>query len=1001
MNYRDVIPAGALGESATSGMALLAELSRKSPEQQRLVREHLGRFATANEALARRLEEFVTAFPFHPDALGIASLICAEQPGAEVRVLSRTLAAQLDSPIPATEPGLIDCASLWTQLVAAPEFASTVEVETIARAVNALNQVVEPAITEPERRHDAHRLARALGVFRLAAPLRDGKQVVPVAELSETLLLPAAEELLRAIHAADRGQYLEFDSGKGHCRLRLVEFKRFVRPEVLLHWVNAVPFLLLMLTGGINMASRFWHIGPDVLSTTRLIHLTFAVTWLIGLPLVVLLWFKVHWGNIRSMLGWKRADFVWLVQSIRSLINRKATLSPVGRFNAGQKINGCLVMVYFVGFGGSGALMFFKESVLSPWYVHASLFFATLASVGGHLYLSLLHPSTRKSLPGIFRGWTPMDYVEHHHPLSLPPSLRDLAEEQSPRGLWEELMLARAEFITLLAVIVMAGVGVYAFQRSQIATIKKSFARNFDELITPAQLSTKHNIGPTLESCVKCHDYGGEIPDANCVQCHLDIQERLATKLGYHGTLKGDCRTCHLEHPTVATNSLVALDRKKFDHNLAAYQLTGKHATLACDECHLKKHVPKSEGFTVTNGIYFIGVQFNSCTDCHRDVHNGKLAANCEKCHSTEGWTGKNLKFSHDTDSTYPLVGKHKTTECAKCHQPPTAGAALGTAPFKGIAHECLSCHKDPHRGELPTTCTPCHTPSGWRKENLTFDHNKNSKYPLEGKHAAVSCEKCHTPAKPGDALGLAKFRGLPMASCADCHPDPHRQQFTQACTVCHPSPATWNVTKKQFDHDRDSKFPLTGEHAEARCIKCHKPTPPDTKLGQAKFKELPMGCADCHKIKRPDKHPEAAFGTLCVSCHNTRRWGKTEPPLTHIQNFAPQGDKLVGKHLVVACKDCHQATMIPRLGLKPATADQCAVCHQSTDPHKGTLGRDCFRCHTTVGWKAPDLRFDHDTMTRWALDQDHERVACVKCHENNKWKPLDTACKSCHPGKF
>jgi hypothetical protein len=208
-------------------------------------------------------------------------------------------------------------------------------------------------------------------------------------------------------------------------------------------------------------------------------------------------------------------------------------------------------------------------------------------------------------------------------------------------------------------------------------------------------------------------------------------------------------------------------------------------------------------------------------------------------------------------------------------------------------------------------------------------------------------------------------------------------------------------VDTEHFDHNRDSKYPLRGEHAETKCIKCHKPEVPGGALGTAKFKGVSAECVDCHKIKHPEKHRESSFGTLCVSCHNEKRWGKSAPPLTHIQNYAPQGDKLLGKHLLADCRACHKDAMITKLGLKCPPEEQCAICHKAEDPHKGTLGLDCQRCHTTVGWKAPDLRFDHNTMTKWPLDQDHERVACAKCHENNKWKPVDTTCKSCHPGKF
>ena len=961
--------------------------------------------------------EFVAAFPIHPDCIELLTRIPIVEKRGILNLLSEAVEQILDEPVPENRAGLISGDDFWMTLARDATCLSVPEVEVVANAVQTLERSIDKNFARADSKTTALRLLRTLALHRLTAGdvYNNQKRGVTAARLCDTLALPPLElehagddpatdpparvvNVLRQIQAVDHDHCLSFDPESDRWHLQPVKFKRFVRPEVMLHWVNAVPFLMLMVTGGITMASRFWPVNAGLLGLLRITHLTFAAFWLIGMPLVVMLGFRIHWQNIQTMLGWTKADVIWLVQSVRSLLSRKSSMSPVGRFNAGQKINSCLVMAYFTGFGITGILMFFKESILFPWYVHAALFFATMASVGGHLYLSFINPSTRKSLPGIFSGWAPVDYIEHHHPLSLPPSLRTHIEAPTARTVWEEVALARTEFLTLIAVFIMAGVGVLAFQQGQIAGIKKSFAKSFTDSITPNQLSTKHRIGPTAESCVKCHSYTGQIPDVNCEQCHLDIRKRRTLALGYHGTLKGNCKDCHREHPTVATNSVIPLQADKFDHNLAAYKLLGKHAKVACDDCHKKNRPPKIEG--VTEGVYYIGLNYAVCTDCHKDVHDGKLVAACEKCHTEDGWTGKNLKFNHDTDSTYPLTGKHKIVECIKCHQPKIAGAALGTAPFKGISSECISCHKDLHRGELATQCTPCHSTAGWVKENLTFDHTKNSKYPLEGKHDKVACEKCHLPSTPGEKLGLSKFRGLKM-ECLDCHKDPHKGEFVAACITCHPTPATWVVDKKQFDHNRDSKFPLEGEHAgKGKCIKCHKPEIPKGPLGTARFKGVPTACQDCHKIKHPEKHPET-FGPLCVSCHNTRHWGKKPPELTHIQNYSPQGEKLLGKHLLVECRACHNESMIPRLGIKCATDQQCSICHQTADPHKGTLGLDCFRCHNTLGWKGSDLRFDHNTMTRYQLDQDHENVACVKCHENNHWKPVETICKSCHPGKF
>ena len=79
-----------------------------------------------------------------------------------------------------------------------------------------------------------------------------------------------------------------------------------------------------------------------------------------------------------------------------------------------------------------------------------------------------------------------------------------------------------------------------------------------------------------------------------------------------------------------------------------------------------------------------------------------------------------------------------------------------------------------------------------------------------------------------------------------------------------------------------------------------------------------------------------------------------------------------------------------------------CAACH--TDPHAGQFApvTECARCHEAAAWRIP--RFDHD-KTRFHLEGAHRRVACSACHRAEKvagksvvrYRPLDTACRSCH----
>lgn len=976
-----------------------ARIARKSPEQRAWVESHLLRFSGSYDRMRERMGEFVDLFPLHPDFLPLfARNVFAERRGA-LRILSDAVAQRLEDDVPDNSPGLIAYDAYWAVMRANPRCRQEPEIAAVIDFSRMLEERLDHSANLAANRDMARRIVHALSLRRLTAgDLYSGQGVTP-AELRDTLclfqpgldvaaggpaqsLLDHVKLVLEDLRQSVNGPLITIRAHEGGYHLHFRKFRRFNAPELVLHWANAVPFLLLLVTGGVMLGSRFSHMDRQVLTWTVATHKLCALVWLCALPLAVLTRIRPHWANIRTLFTWGGADAVWMIQSIRSLYNKKAVIPPADRFNTGQKINACLVILYFFGFGATGLVMYWKGTILFPWYVHAALFFSALGSVAGHLFLALVNPSTRIALGGIFHGWAPMKYVEHHHALSLPKSMRAHAKPVSVRTIAEEVLFSRVEVGVLIVTILLAGAGAYAFGQGRLSTVKKQFAQSFADVIQPSELSTKHRIGPTAESCTKCHLFTGEIPDQKCEECHGDVKQRRSEHAGFHGSLKGDCRFCHREHRERSA-TLVPLDRARFNHDEALFKLAGMHASVACDDCHKKTRTAD------TPGIYYLGLPHERCTDCHRDRHAGQFAGSCDTCHAPAGWTGTNLLFRHETGSTFPLQGRHATVDCRKCHQPANRGDPLGAARFKGLAQECSDCHEDPHRAQFEDRCAACHTPGGWGQKDLLFDHNRDSAFPLADRHAVVDCVKCHQPARAADPLARAQFRGL-KSECADCHQDPHRGQFARDCTTCHPTPATWTVGAPRFEHDRDTPFALLGKHATVRCIQCHQPRDDRATLASARFRGLEASCNNCHTVQHPP-----SYGTACASCHTPEAWPRKQPAFNHARDA---GFELMGAHLVAACSACHNADTVGALDHARRPAYTCLTCHQRDEPHKGVLGNDCTKCHDVLGWKGEDLLFDHNTMASFALNADHENVECRKCHVDDRWKPLDSACASCHP---
>ena len=287
---------------------------------------------------------------------------------------------------------------------------------------------------------------------------------------------------------------------------------------------------------------------------------------------------------------------------------------------------------------------------------------------------------------------------------------------------------------------------------------------------------------------------------------------------------------------------------------------------MKCIQCHQ----PQQKDAALSAAV-FRGLKHEHCFDCHKDPHANNLGTNCESCHENTGWKGKDLKFDHNRDSKYMLEGKHISVKCTDCHHPKPQNALLASSVMRGLKSKfCSDCHKDPHENTLSDKCKNCHDFSGWKGKSLKFDHNRDSKFTLEGKHSAAKCADCHKPPAKDAPLATSVMRGLKSKLCSDCHKDPHSEALGEKCKDCH-NYAGWKGKDLNFDHNRDSKFILEGKHISVKCIDCHKPPAKDAPLATSVMRGLKSKlCTDCHK----DPH-ENKIGGTCNYCHSFTSWKK------------------------------------------------------------------------------------------------------------------------------
>jgi hypothetical protein len=277
--------------------------------------------------------------------------------------------------------------------------------------------------------------------------------------------------------------------------------------------------------------------------------------------------------------------------------------------------------------------------------------------------------------------------------------------------------------------------------------------------------------------------------------------------------------------------------------------------------------------------------------------------------------------------TAYPLEGRHVTVKCASCHKPEWPREAR----FKGLQFaRCDDCHDDQHHGEFAKSdrgeCKPCHFVKGFYPTLFGVVGHASTPFPLEGQHTAAPCLSCHKAPRPRFDLRIGK------AACADCHANPHGDQFAKemadgGCAHCH---ATTGWTLPKIDH---SIWPLTGAHATAQCDSCHHPSPEDRKAGKGpSYLGVPRNCGGCHDDVHLGQFRLTAPVRECDKCHVTKAF-----KISDFDHLAMTGWALTGAHSPLECVKCHPVTNLIGSERKDTRwrlpSHECKFCH--ANPHE------------------------------------------------------------------
>ena len=178
-----------------------------------------------------------------------------------------------------------------------------------------------------------------------------------------------------------------------------METKRLKRFFVT-HGPVGLPFMGLIITGGMIFFSSFWNISLESFVLVRQIHLISAVIWMLVLiAMTFVLGLKFHKSTIKLLFRWGQADIDWLRLSLLSLVNAKVDVTDPRIYDVRLKMNFLLVLFSCVAFIVTGFQMWFWNTILIAWHVHTILFFMTIGMMSGHLYITFTRPPSRNCLP--------------------------------------------------------------------------------------------------------------------------------------------------------------------------------------------------------------------------------------------------------------------------------------------------------------------------------------------------------------------------------------------------------------------------------------------------------------------------------------------------------------------------------------------------------------------------------------------------------------------------
>jgi formate dehydrogenase subunit gamma len=215
----------------------------------------------------------------------------------------------------------------------------------------------------------------------------------------------------------------------GRSGKKILRFKTFERFS---HWLTAVSFVILGLTG-LNITFGkivlLPVVGPeafsDISQVAKYVHNFTSFSFVAGLLLIIVIFFK---DNIPE-----KVDLEWLKQGGGFIKNKHA---PAGRFNPGEKAVYWLSLLAGIFVSVSGFLLLFPfygtniADMQIAQVVHAVVALLFVALILAHIYIGTL--GMEGAFEAMGSGEVDLNWAKEHHDLWLARQLASKERQAQP-----------------------------------------------------------------------------------------------------------------------------------------------------------------------------------------------------------------------------------------------------------------------------------------------------------------------------------------------------------------------------------------------------------------------------------------------------------------------------------------------------------------------------------------------------------------------------------------